>query len=55
MNEVKTGKLPMIATLFILAIFQNYFVGAKIWWIFAQLYKIQLIFFVLGVSTVSRF
>ena len=56
MNELKAGKLPIIASYTILAIlFQNYFKGAKIWWFFVQLYKNSTDCFGLEVSTVSRF
>ena len=37
-NEVKVGILPIIAS-YSCNLFQNYFKGAKIWWLFAQLYK----------------
>ena len=56
---LKTGKLQSIASSAILAnLFKNYFKGAKIWWLFAQLCKISIDCFVLEVSTVdtvSRF
>ena len=55
----KSGKLPSIASSDILAnLFKNYFKGAKIWWLFAQLYKNLIDCFVLEfstVDTVSRF
>ena len=55
----KSGKLPSIASSDILAnLFKNYFKGAKIWWLFAQLYKNFIDCFVLEfstVDTVSRF
>ena len=52
MNEVKVGKLPIYS--FILAIlFHNYFKGAKIWWLFAQLYRNPTECFVLEGQTVS--
>ena len=53
-NEVKVGKIPTIAS-YTCNFFQNYFKGAKIWWLFAQLYKNPTDCFVLEVSTVSRF
>ena len=37
-NEVNVGILPII-TNYSCNLFQNYFKGAKIWWLFAQLYK----------------
>ena len=56
---LKVGKLHSIASSAILAnLFKNYFKGAKIWWLFAQLYKNSIDCFVLEVSTVdtvSRF
>ena len=56
---LKTGKLHIIASCAILAIlFKSYFRGAKLWWLFAQLYKISTDCFALEVSTVdtvSRF
>ena len=48
-----------MATSAILAnLFKNYFKGAKIWWLFAQLYKNSVDCFVLevtAVDTVTRF
>ena len=38
MNEVKVGKLPIIAS-YTCNLFQNFFKGAKKWWLFAKLYK----------------
>ena len=56
---LKAGKLNSIASSAILAnLFKNYFKGAKIWWLFAQLYKNFIDCFVLEfstVDTVSRF
>ena len=56
---LKVGKLHSIASSAILAnLFKNYFKGAKIWWLFAQLYKNLIDCFVLEfstVDTVSRF
>ena len=56
---LKTGKLQSIASSVILAnLFKNYFKGAKIWWLFAQLCKNSIDCFVSEVSTVdtvSRF
>ena len=56
---LKAGKLNSIASSAILAnLFKNYFKGAKIWWLFAQLYKNLIDCFVLEfstVDTVSRF
>ena len=56
---LKVGKLHSIASSAILAnLFKNYFKGAKIWWLFAQLYKNFIDCFVLEfstVDTVSRF
>ena len=37
MNKVKIEKLPKLAILAVL--FQNFLKGAKIWWLYAQLYK----------------
>ena len=43
-----------MATSAILAnLFKNYFKGAKIWWLFAQLYKNSVDCFVLEVTTVD--
>ena len=42
MNEVKVGKLPIIAC-YTCNFISKYFKGAKIWWLFAQLYKNLLI------------
>ena len=53
-NEVKVGKLPIIASYtckFISKLVQ----GTKIWSLFAELYKNPTDFFVMEVSTVSRF
>ena len=56
---LKAGKMQSIASSAILAnLFKNYFKGAKIWWLFAQLYKNLIDCFVLEfstVDTVSRF
>ena len=56
---LKAGKMKSIASSAILAnLFKNYFKGAKIWWLFAQLYKNLIDYFVLEfstVDTVSRF
>ena len=56
---LKAGKMQSIASSAILAnLFKNYFKGAKIWWLFAQLYKNFIDCFVLEfstVDTVSRF
>ena len=56
---LKAGKVKSIASSAILAnVFKNYFKGAKIWWLFAQLYKNLIDCFVLEfstVDTVSRF
>ena len=55
----KAGKMQSIASSAILEnLFKNYFKGAKIWWLFAQLYKNLIDCFVLEfstVDTVSRF
>ena len=53
MNEVKIGNLPKLAIFEFF--FLNYLKGAKIWWLFAELYKNPTDCFVLAVSTVSRF
>ena len=53
MNEVKVGKLPMLAILGIL--FQNYLKGAKIWSHFVQLYENPTDCLVLEILTVNRF
>ena len=53
MNEVKVGKLPIIVSYtcnFISKLLQG---GAKIWWLFAQLYKNPTDCFVLDGPTVS--
>ena len=50
MNEVKVGILPIIAS-YTCNLFQNYFKGAKIWWIFARLYKNPTHHFMLKVLT----
>ena len=56
---LKAGKMQSIASSAILAnLFRNYFKGAKIWWLFAQLYKNFIDCFVLEfsiVDTVNRF
>ena len=56
---LKAGKLNSIASSAILeSLLKNYFKDAKIWWLFAQLYKNSVDCFVLEVSTVdtvSRF
>ena len=56
---LKARKLHIIASCATVAILlKNYFKGAKIWWLFAQLYKNSTGYFVLEVSTVdavSRF
>ena len=38
-NEAKVGILPIMAS-YSRNLFQSYFKGAKIWWLFAQLYKL---------------
>ena len=56
-NEVKVGILSIIAS-YSCDLFQNYFKGAKIWWLFTQLYKNStdsIGNFVLKISTWSRF
>ena len=45
---LKIGKLAVLAILF-----KNYFKGARIWWLFAQLHKNFTDCFVLGVLTVD--
>ena len=56
---LKTGKMQSVPSSATLGnLFKNYFKGAKIWWLFAQLYKNLIDFFVLEfsiVDTVSRF
>ena len=56
---LKARKLDCIASSALLVkLFRNYFKGAKIWWLFIQLYKNSIDCFVLEVSTVdtvSRF
>ena len=56
---LKAGKMKSIASSAILAnLFKNYFKGAKIWWLCAQLYKNIIDCFVLEfsiVDIVSRF
>ena len=56
---LKAGKMQSIASSATLGnLFKNYFKGAKIWWLFAQLYKNLIDCFVLEfstVDTVSRF
>ena len=56
---LKAGKLHSIASSVILAnLFKNYFKSAKIWWLFARLFKNSIDCFVLEISTVyivSRF
>ena len=56
---LKAGKLHSVASSAILGnLFKNCFKGAKIWWLFAQLYKNFIDCFVLEfstVDTVSRF
>ena len=58
-SMLKAGKLQSMASSAIFAsLFKNYFKGAKIWWLFAQLHKNSINCFVLEVSTVdtvSRF
>ena len=55
----KAGKMQSIASSAILEnLFKNYFKGAKIWWLFAELYKNFIDCFVSEFSTfdtVSRF
>ena len=52
---LKAGKLHSITSIIILVnLFKNYFMGAKICWIFAQLYKHSTDCFVLEVSTVDN-
>ena len=53
MNEIKVGKLPIIAN-YVCNCISKLVQGAKIWWIFAQLYKHPTDCFVLEVSAVSR-
>ena len=51
---LKFGKLHGIASRDILAdLFKNYFKSAKIWWLFAELYKNSIGCFVLEDSTVN--
>ena len=55
---LKIWKLPIIASYILAILLKNYFKGAKIWWLFAQLYKSSTDCFVLEVlivDTVSRF
>ena len=55
---LKIWKLPIIASYILAILLKNYFKGAKIWWLFAQLYKNSTDCFVLEVlivDTVSRF
>ena len=56
---LKTGKMQSIPSSATRGnLFKNYFKGAKIWWLFAQLYKNLIDCFVLEfstVNTVSRF
>ena len=58
-KHTKAGKMQSIASSALLTnLFKNYFEGAKIWWLFAQLYKNFINCFVLEfstVDTVSRF
>ena len=58
-SVLKAGKMQSIASSALLTnLFKNYFRGAKIWWLFAQLYKNFIDCFVLEfstVDTVSRF
>ena len=58
-SVLKAGKMQSIASSALLInLFKNYFRGAKIWWLFAQLYKNFIDCFVLEfstVDTVSRF
>ena len=58
-SVLKAGKMQSIASSALLInLFKNYFRGAKIWWLFAQLYKNSIDCFVLEfstVDTVSRF
>ena len=59
MNEVRVGKLPIIKLPIVggytFNLFQNYFKGVNIWWLFAQLYKNFTHCFVLQVSIGNRF
>ena len=51
----KVGKLHSIASSAIFAnLFKIYFKGGKLWWLFAQLYKNSIDYFVLDVSTVNN-
>ena len=51
---LKAGKLHSIANSAIIEnLFKNYSKVAKIWWLFAQLYKNSINCFVLEVSTVN--
>ena len=58
-SVLKAGKMQSIASSALLTnLFKNYFRGAKIWWLFAQLYKNFIDCFLLEfsiVDTVSRF
>ena len=42
-SMLKVGKLPIIAIAILAILFKNYFKGAKIWWLFAQLYRVTKI------------
>ena len=48
---LKAGKMKSIAIL--ANLFKNFFRGAKIWWLFVQLYKNFIDWFVLEFSTVN--
>ena len=55
MNKVYVGKLPILKLAILAILFQHYFKGSNIWWLFAQLYKNSTDCFVLKVFIVSRF
>ena len=54
--RLKARKVHIIASCAILVTFiKNYFKRAKIWWLFAQLYRNSTDCFVIKLDTVSRF
>ena len=58
LSDLKIWKIIYLATYILAILFKNYFKGAKIVWLFAQLYKNSTDYFVLKVLTVdivSRF